>query len=217
MRIHFFNRRTAALFILLGCTIVAVLFWLLADGYRAVAPLIFILGVVGALVCSKQKIRNPFTIHREKLGSLKDFLDTKRFDRQEKLLWKKEIPQIITGLYLQHIRHYPERREQAPDIVPPSITAAVITREGFVKIILNFNEYQFQFEDRGDRGSLKLLAGTQTALSLALVKKFDEYSERWVAHEVEDFSIGPWLKDFKALADETIAIIKRQAKEALEN
>ena len=66
---------------------------------------------------------------------------------QKRLLWKNHIPELIAGLYLNHIRKYPDWKEIAPEYMPECITAVTAEKNGAMKIILNLREYELRFKE----------------------------------------------------------------------
>lgn len=226
MRIRIPRQQIVALLILTGCIIVGGFFWVLAGGYRAVSPLVFILGIIGYFASIKGMIKNPFAAEPAPDPDIKALMETKQLDRQKKILWRDHIPELISGLFLKHIRHYPEWKEHSPEIVPSAVTAAVRTREENLKVIMYFNEYEFRFKEWSyttpDRlghthGLLEIFLGNHKVFGLLVAKEKTELTDHWVARDIEAFSAGQWLNDFKKLSSEIIVILKTRAREAREN
>ena len=148
--------------------------------------------------------------------------------RQEKqLLWKQRIPELIAGLYLRHIRQYPDWKDTAPEYMPESITAVVRLSEGSEKIILNLNEYEFAFKEwsyktpdnqNHTHGLLEIFVGDKRKVfGLLLAKaKAKDGGLRWEADNIEAFEPGYWLDDFKKLSREILEIIHKKTLEAHE-
>lgn len=136
------------------------------------------------------------------------------------------IPELIAGLYLKHIRKYPDWKSIAPEYMPECVTAAINTGEGKMKIILNLHEYEFWFKEWSfntpdgkthARGLLEIFKADGTKIfGLLLAKGKAGDRNRWEASETETFERGPWIDDFKKLASEILAIIREKAREAHE-
>lgn len=205
--------KTAALLILLGCIIVGGIFWIMGGGYRAASPLIFILGLAGSLWCIR--------------GSMPSLLPQRdvSLDRQKKILWRKHVPELIAGLYLNHISKYPDWKDISPESIPQGVTAAVRTPEGHIKAIIYFTEYEFRLGERTfetpdgaarTHGLLEIFSAGKKVFGLLLRKEKADYEERWVPFEIEMLTTGQWLIDMRNLTDEIIAIIKTKARESRE-
>ena len=212
-------------FILITCLTVGVIFWTQGGGYRAASPLVFILGVTGFYLCFEGTLRNPFKNFgfSPKIG-LSKILIQRRLRSQKKHIWKNHIPELVAGLYMKHIRRYPEWKNTAPEYMPAVVTAAVRTPDGHEKIILNFNEYEFVFKDWSYKtpdnvphthGLLEIFTGDKSKVfGLLLTKSSETNSEKWEADAIEACVIGEWLNDFKKLAAEILEIIRERTKEA---
>lgn len=145
---------------------------------------------------------------------------------EKSLLWKQHIPELIAGLYLKHIRQYPDWKDMAPEYMPESITAVVNSGEGKIKIILNLHEYEFSFKEWSYKspdgashthGLLEIfIGGGKKVFGLLLAKGRVGDTLRWEASEIEAYEPGPWLDDFTKLADEILAIIRQKDKESHE-
>lgn len=146
---------------------------------------------------------------------------------QKRLLWKKQIPELIAGLYLKHISKYPDWKREAPEYMPDSVTAVVRLEEGHEKIILNLNEYEFMFKEWSYKtpdgkdhthGLLEIFTGNHTKVfGLLLAKGPNEKGGlRWEASEIESYTPGTWLEDFQLLAREILIIIHKKAEESRE-
>ena len=141
-------------------------------------------------------------------------------------LWEQHIPELIAGLYLKHIQQYPDWKNSAPEYMPEAVTAVVRSDDGKTKLILNLNEYEFAFKEWSYKspdgkshthGLLEIfLSGNKKIFGLLLAKGRVGDTLRWEASEVEAFEPGSWLDDFRLLADQILAIIKKKAKETRE-
>ena len=147
-------------------------------------------------------------------------------EKQKRFLWDNHIPELIAGLYLKHIRQYPDWKDTAPEFMPPSITAVVNVEEGHERIILNLNEYEFFFKEWSYKtpdgkphthGLLEIfISGGRKVFGLLLAKGKAGSTLRWEASEIEAYEQGPWLNDFKKLASEILDIIRQKNKDAHE-
>ena len=141
-------------------------------------------------------------------------------------LWKNHIPELIAGLYLNHIRKYPNWQSIAPEYMPECITAVTADKNGAMKIILNLREYELRFKewsyDSPDghshtHGLLEIFTlGDKKVFGVLLAKGRAGNTLRWEASEIEAFTPGPWLDDFQHLASEILAIIRQKKLEAHE-
>lgn len=225
-------RKPSTLFVawcvLITCIVIGVFFWNYGGGYRAVSPLVFILGIVGFYLCMKGALNNPFKEGNfNPRSGLNKLLASRKFQAQKRLLWKNHIPELIAGLYLRHIRQYPDWKDTAPEFMPESITAVVQLAEGSEKIILNLNEYEFAFKEWSYKtpdgqshthGLLEIFIGDKKKVfGLLLAKaKTPDGGLRWEADNIEAFEPGDWLDDFKKLSREILEIIHKKTLESHE-
>ena len=205
MRLFISKTYIAGLVILSGCIFVSLDFWFAGGGYRAVSPLVFILGCLGfVLIVTKRA--EPFW----------RLLTTPALPLQKKLLWRRQIPQLVTGLYINHIAQYPDWKTISPDFIPTSVTAA-IKSDNKIKIILYFNEYDFAFNEQAEQALLEIFTGGKKVFGLILSQHMADYAPTWEPAEIQTFVPGPWISAFIRLRAEVVAIIKERAREARES
>jgi len=214
------------LIVILGCGVAGFVFWA-SEEYRALTPLVFILGAV-ILFIPWIKYVFKFFLKKPKSGmALKKWANKQRSRADERLLWSRGTPQLVANLYFGHIKNYPEWIRESRDYVPSSITNAGRTEQGSVRLLLFYADYIFQFrkwippngtDDRLKKGVLEITREGDTVFVLRTSQKPNKKGIiRWQPTSIELFQVGVWIKDFENLQAEILAILKDRAREARES
>ena len=160
------------------------------------------------------------TIIEAKLAAQEEKMDEAR-------LWRQGIPHLITNLYFGHIQNYPEWIHVSRDYVPSSVTNAGRTEEGSVRLLLYFTDYVFPYKEwqladadnpQYKQSIVEVVREGERVFALRAAQTTDNNGlTRWEPVSVESFKNGAWVRDFKNLKAEIIAIIKDREREARES
>jgi hypothetical protein len=206
--------------IIVGTGIVAFFCWE-SDVYRAVTPLVFIFGLLVLFTTLFRQIKNFFNgaVIGVRVGAARIVRS------EEKKLWRRHIPQLVTNLYFTHIQQYPEWIRESRDYVPSSVTTAGRTAEGQVIILLYYAQYTFMFtpfavtDGEQQQGILEVIREGRRVLLLRVLQSITKKGVvYWVPTSVEAFEMSQeWMREFENLKAEILAIIKNRAREARES
>lgn len=214
---------------LVGCGVLAFIFWMVGGRYRAAVPLIFILGAALAFfptirtLLRRRRFRNGRNHHYP--------LSTPRLTRikryQKRQLWRNGIPHLITSLYFNYIQYYPEWVHDSRDYVPSSITAVSRDKAGNVHLLLYYAQYVFTLRTNGKKknngpdataGTLEIVREGHPVLMLTLTQGTDRLGvSHWIPVSVGQFMVGDWMREINNLRQEIIAILKDRARDARES
>ncbi|MFC2149829.1 hypothetical protein ACFLQ8_03910 [Candidatus Auribacterota bacterium] len=145
----------------------------------------------------------------------------KRKKRAERL----GLPELVTGLYMDHIQFYQawivNNRKYVPEIVT-CCKKAVKDDKVFVVLSLKDKIYHFTFvkkrfcTDGDEYAELELFKLGAKCISLSIARDYNEYEDIWRPFDINAFIENEWINDFRELRRQ-IDRNARLRKEGLKN
>ena len=139
------------------------------------------------------------------------------------IVWQMKIPEIVLGLYLNHVRVLPSWKQSFPAYVHPVIRGVVELAPNKTKIITEASEYVFAFDERTTlvteaaefvrTGILEVHYNNLLVLRLSISPPdSDELEKSWVPRGIEELKDGEWVAELTQLVPQLVSYETEQEK-----
>ncbi|MCX5632580.1 MAG: hypothetical protein NTW93_02745 [Phycisphaerae bacterium] len=133
---------------------------------------------------------------------------------KKKIAEEKEVKELISELYFNHLRYFPIQIKQSGNYVPKIIDSAIEEKKDekeVILILLKGKKYRFEFSKRSsiapdndcNYGLLELFSDEKKWLSINVSLECSKYSfaTKWKPFDIEAFIDGNWINDFRHLKE----------------